>query len=74
MREPPPETARDRYLAGLRTGFLEESNGIVEPMPSYPESEPFLTGVEHGRRLWRRQVEVAVVVEPETRIDMECRW
>jgi len=56
-------TARDAYLAGLKAGWIDESLGIVEPVPPYPDDAPYLEGVRRGRAAWRREVAGALVVD-----------
>jgi len=58
-------SARAEYLAGLRTGYLDESTGILEPAGGYPDSEPYRRGLRRGRRVWRREVESALVVDED---------
>lgn len=56
-------TAEQKYMAGLRAGYLDESHGIIEPEQGYPMDEPYLAGVRAGREAWRRCVESALVVD-----------
>jgi len=56
-------TAEDRYRAGLRAGWIDESHGILEPESGYPDDDPYLRGVKRGRAAWRREVQGALVVD-----------
>lgn len=56
-------TAESNYLAGLRTGFLDESHGIVDPSGGYPPDEPFMAGLRAGREAWRRCAGAVLVVD-----------
>lgn len=57
------ESARDRFLAGLRAGWIDESMGITEPVPAYPDSNVYMAGVRRGRAAWRMESESAMVVD-----------
>lgn len=56
-------TASERYLAGLRAGWVDESMGILEPEHGYGVDDYYLAGVRKGREAWRRESTVALVVD-----------
>lgn len=58
-------SAREQYLQGARLGFIDQSLNIEPPKDGY-ESEPYMKGNAHGRRLWIELENNILIVEVES--------